>query len=129
MTSSRPAKPSSRRRVVLLVDDEASYREMLIRWLVRLSGIEVLDVKDALAAIRVLERRDVDLVVSDLSMPGPDGEMLLETVGARWPQTRRLLVTGHGNAELVASAAYPVLQKGAVSTSRVVDTIVQLARS
>lgn len=129
MTSSKPAKPSSRRRVVLLVDDEESYRELLIRYLVRLSGIEVLDVKDALSAIRVLERRDVDLVVSDLSMPGPDGEMLLETVGVRWPHTRRLLVTGHAKGELVAGAAYPVLQKGAVSTARIVDTIVQLARS
>jgi HD-like signal output (HDOD) protein len=49
---------------------------------------------DALAAF---EQHHVDLVVSDVRMPGMDGGQLLTTVKQRWPTTVRIIVSGYSD--------------------------------
>jgi HD-like signal output (HDOD) protein/ActR/RegA family two-component response regulator len=49
---------------------------------------------DALAAF---EQQHVDLVVSDVRMPGMDGGQLLTTVKQRWPTTVRIIVSGYSD--------------------------------
>ncbi|HKV85491.1 MAG TPA: response regulator transcription factor [Ktedonobacterales bacterium] len=60
------------RRRVLVVDDEASIREVLAQYL-RLEGFHVLLAADGVEALRLAESRPPDLIVLDLMLPGMDG--------------------------------------------------------
>lgn len=101
---------------ILLVDDE----EMLLRVLARQLRIEcdcrVDTALSALAAIQILNRRTFDVVVSDLEMPGMRGDTFLRLVRDRYPETRRVLLTGFPTAHLVGTGAEGVadlvLEKG-----------------
>ena len=68
----------SRRSVVLVVDDNEQMREFLVRKLGR--DMEVLTASNSDSALSVLKEREVDLMVSDISMPGRDGLQLCEAV-------------------------------------------------
>lgn len=80
-------------RYVLLVDDDDNVLSSLRRSL-RNEAYELLTANCAGAALQLLERQPVDLVISDAQMPGMDGPTLLAQVQQRWPDTLRLLMTG-----------------------------------
>ncbi len=86
--------------VVLIVEDE-----MLIRMgaidLVLSAGYEALDARDADEAIRILEARlDIDLVFTDVQMPGTmDGIKLANYIRGRWPPVRLLVASGNAILE------------------------------
>jgi HD-like signal output (HDOD) protein len=48
-------------------------------------------------AIGVLEQQTIDLVVSDVRMPGMDGGQLLSVVKQRWPTAMRIIVSGYAD--------------------------------
>jgi DNA-binding response OmpR family regulator len=60
------------RRRILVVDDEASIREVLTQYL-ELEGFTVLQAADGVEALRSVEAQPPDLVVLDLMLPGMDG--------------------------------------------------------
>jgi two-component system, chemotaxis family, chemotaxis protein CheY len=65
---------------VLIVDDSAAMRSF-IRRVVELSGLELAECRqagDGAAALRELESSPVDLILTDINMPGMDGEQLVE---------------------------------------------------
>jgi two-component system chemotaxis response regulator CheY len=69
---------------VLVVDDSAVMRSMLIRTL-RLSGLPLTNVYqagDGVAALATLAEHDVDLALVDINMPVMNGEQLIEHVRA-----------------------------------------------
>ncbi len=80
---------------IVFVDDERELLESLRARLYkhrhewnmkfRLSGAE---------AIEAFESQQVDLIVSDVRMPGMDGGQLLTVVKERWPTTVRIFVSG-----------------------------------
>lgn len=84
---------SARRPVLLLVDDEAAILAAIRRSL-RREPLEILTAGNAGDALRTLDRQRVDVVLTDHQMPGMTGLELLREVAARWPETRRLLITG-----------------------------------
>jgi DNA-binding NtrC family response regulator len=55
-------------------------------------------------AVRDLEARQYDVVLSDVRMPGMDGLALLEHVGAKYPGVPVVLLTAHGSVELAVDA-------------------------
>jgi DNA-binding NtrC family response regulator len=78
---------------VLFVDDD----EALLRAIRRNLRLEPLRVRTALGAdeaLEVLEAEPIDVVVSDLEMPGTNGIELLSAVRARYPKVVRMLLTG-----------------------------------
>jgi two-component system, OmpR family, response regulator len=66
---------------VLLVDDEASIREPLAKYLEK-QGFRVTDAANAPAARSVLIAYDIDLVLLDIMMPGEDGMSLCRHIAA-----------------------------------------------
>lgn len=86
------------RWTLLCVDDEPGILSALRR-LFRTGGWRVLTAESGAAALELMERESVDLVISDMRMPQMDGAQLLEQVRARWPATARLLLTGYADVE------------------------------
>ncbi|MDX5432407.1 MAG: response regulator [Halomonas sp.] len=78
---------------LLLVDDEPNVLSALSRML-RHEGYELHTAGDGQAALAILEREPIDLVLSDALMPGMDGVELLSRVQQQWPECLRLLLTG-----------------------------------
>lgn len=82
-------------KTVLLVDDEALLRETLAEGL-RLAGYLVRTADGGLRAIETLARGGVEIVVTDLCMPGVDGFSLLEHLGCHHPDLPVITLTGYG---------------------------------
>ena len=86
------AAPAAAARV-LVVDDEAGVRHALAD-ILRLDGHQPLICADGAAAVRALEAGPVDLVLTDLGMPGLGGWDVARAVKQRYPETPVGLVTG-----------------------------------
>ncbi len=82
--------------VVLLVEDEAAVRAFSSRAL-NMRGYTVLEAEDGEDALRVLEDYDgtIDLVVSDVVMPGLDGPGLVERLRADSPELKVVFMSGY----------------------------------
>ena len=105
---------SGERMTILIVDDEKNIREGLSKALA-LAGYDTLMAATGSEAVRVLEGEAVDLVISDLRMPGLSGEQLLRRVVAAYPAIPVIILTGHGTIESAVTAmhagAYDFLTK------------------
>jgi HD-like signal output (HDOD) protein/ActR/RegA family two-component response regulator len=87
---------------ILFVDDEANILDGL-RNLLR-KHRRVWDIVFALggqAALAEMERAPVDVVVTDMRMPGMDGAALLKKVKADYPTVARIVLSGHADREAV----------------------------
>ena len=83
---------------ILFVDDE---RDLLDGLRARLykhrHDWNMKFVSSGAEALAAFEQQHVDLVVSDVRMPGMDGGELLTTVKQRWPTTVRIIVSGYSD--------------------------------
>ncbi len=91
---------SKSRGRVLVVEDEAYVRDSLVA-ILRAGGFEVDPAASVAEAVSQLAKAPVDVVISDLRMPGADGLELVRRMQASSPETPVIMLTGHGN---VASA-------------------------
>jgi CheY-like chemotaxis protein len=95
---------------VLVVDDEFLIRMNAVH-LFEQAGYTVLEAANADAAIELLEtRKDIEIVFSDVQMPGSmDGIRLLKVIRDRWPPVRVILTSGKAlarDAELPQGARF-----------------------
>lgn len=88
---------------VLVVDDEASILSALRR-LLRHHKMDVLTADSGQAGLAILEHETVDVVISDMRMPGMSGAEFLEEVFSRWPETKRILLTGYADVASTIAA-------------------------
>ena len=99
---------------VLVVDDEQSMRQMVAIAL-RQDGHDVVMAEDGEVAARELETNKVDVVVSDIKMPGFDGIELLRFARANCPETEVILMTAYTSTESAIEAlrlgAYDYISK------------------
>jgi len=95
--------PSEKYQRVMVVDDEEGVRVSCDRFL-SARGFDVTTVETGEGAINRLRNEPMDVVVSDLRMPGLDGLQLLEWVHERKPETRFILLTGYGSEEVERKA-------------------------
>ena len=84
------------KKAVLCVDDEPGILSALKRTL-RSPDVAVITATSAAQALEVMARLPIDLVISDMRMPGMDGAQLLERICSDWPQTVRILLTGYSD--------------------------------
>ncbi len=85
------------KRVVLIVEDTALIRMLAVE-LLEEAGFETVEAESADEAIAILQRRaDIQLVLTDVQMPGTmDGVKLSHYIRDRWPPV--LLVVASGKA-------------------------------
>jgi DNA-binding NtrC family response regulator len=94
---------SSASDAVLVVDDDIAIGKVLVA-LLEQRGLEAVHVASAEEAVRALDARPYDVVLSDVRMPGMDGMALLDHVGARFPGLPVILLTAHGSVALAVDA-------------------------
>jgi PAS domain S-box-containing protein len=101
---------------VLIVEDEASLRK-LVRRVLEADGKRVLEASDGREALTVLEHEgaDIDLLITDIVMPGMNGPELVEHVTERWPDLRVVYSSGYTDSRLAGRGfderAFDLLRK------------------
>jgi len=79
---------------VLVVDDEESVRMLVVETLTDL-GYTALEAADGTAALRLLAaERHIDLLVTDVGLPGMNGRQLAEAARSTRPKLKVLFITG-----------------------------------
>ncbi len=88
---------------ILLVDDEAVILEILSDFLL-MEGHQILTASGGAEALQLLEREQVEMLISDLQMPSMDGLELLEQVKRRFPKVICLIMTGYATLDRATKA-------------------------
>jgi response regulator RpfG family c-di-GMP phosphodiesterase len=88
---------------ILVVDDERVIREILSDFL-SLEGYVVRTVEDGMEALKELQRRSYNLVISDLKMPNMTGLELIEQITALGIPVLTVIMTGFGTVETAIEA-------------------------
>lgn len=83
---------------VLIADDEKNILSGL-KMAFEGEGYSVLTASDGLEAWEMLKKNDVNLVITDLRMPGLKGEELLKRISSSYPALPVIVMTGHGTIE------------------------------
>ena len=90
---------------LLVAEDEKNIREGLAAAL-RMDGHEVETAADGKEALSRFLKGDIDMVITDLKMPGLTGEELLEKIQAESQGTPVIVLTGHGTVESAVKAMH-----------------------
>lgn len=94
-----------RRQLILLVDDEEDIRESLkALFETCLEDVEVRTAAGGQAALDILDREPVDVIISDYKMPGMNGLDFLQRAQKRSPSVPRILVTAFPDLEIAIRA-------------------------
>ncbi len=88
--------------IVLIVDDEKSARDGLVRALRR--DYRVFAAENGTSALEVLGSQNVDVMLSDVRMPGMDGITLMQRALANNPELTVIILTAYGDVELAVEA-------------------------
>src|SRR5688572_1123567 len=90
---------------LLIVDDDAALLQALPEALrLRMGDVLVETAHSATVALDRITNEDYDAIVTDIKMPGMDGLALLAEIRTRRPDTPTLMITGHGENELIVGA-------------------------
>lgn len=99
---------------ILVIDDEKNIREGL-QMALEDEGYEVLTAAEGTSGLQAALTEAVDLVITDLRMPGVGGQEILRKVSSETPGVPVIVLTGHGTVETAVEAmrmgAYDFLTK------------------
>lgn len=95
---------SSKKSVtILVVDDEIMMRNLLEKILTR-DGYKVILAEDGENALEKLKTNKIDIVISDMKMPGLNGFELLKIIKAEYQQIGMIMMTAYGDTYIVKDA-------------------------
>lgn len=83
---------------VLIIDDEASFSEVLKKRLAK-RGLTVRVAEDGKQGVREFSKNPADVIVLDMRMPEMDGVETFKAVKALDPEVQVIFLTGHVNAD------------------------------
>ncbi len=98
-----PAPPPEPRPIILLLEDEDGIRTLIEKALQR-AGYDVLSAPWAEQVLAFCAERaePVDLLISDIMMPGAGGREVADKLRERWPSLRVLFISGHHDDQKLA---------------------------
>jgi len=88
---------------ILIVDDEKNYL-IILEALLAPEGYEIITEDNALSAFRSIRETDLDLVITDMKMPGMNGMELLEEAKKIEPELPVIIMTAYGTIEMAVEA-------------------------
>ena len=100
---------------ILVIDDEKDIRVVLEEVLKR-AGYEAVTAADARKGLEMVEAGGIDLVITDIIMPGMDGVATVEKIRCKHPDTPIIVISGGGN---VAPMEYA---PGAIATTAYLES-------
>jgi two-component system NtrC family response regulator len=93
---------------LLIVDDERNYL-FVLEDLLGEEGYRVVTADSGQEALKIIQEHELDLVITDMKMPGMDGMALLDQVHAQNPELPVIMMTAYGTVEKAVEA----MKKGA----------------
>lgn len=98
MTNAEITAQAGRRKTILVVEDAKAFR-LLVRELLEEAGYTVVDAEAPDAALRLLETEPVtiDLVLTDIVMPGMSGPEFVKRLSTIQPQARAVFMSGYSD--------------------------------
>lgn len=93
---------ASKKTTILIVDDDRNTREGLFRALK--FSYNVFLAQDASTALSICSQNEIDLILSDVRMPGLNGMELLSEVKSKYPNIIFILLTAYGSVETAVAA-------------------------
>ncbi len=88
---------------ILIVDDEKNYL-LVLETLLTPEGYEIITVDKAEKALNIVKESDLDLVITDMKMPGMSGMELLEACKRIHPELPVIMMTAYGTIEMAVEA-------------------------
>ena len=88
---------------ILIVDDDAEIRELLVQILQR-AGFQVHQAKDGAALKEPMGRIQPDVVLLDYKLPDATGLDLLPIIKKEWPEAEVIMLTGHATYDVAVEA-------------------------
>jgi CheY-like chemotaxis protein len=99
---------------VLLAEDEPMLRQV-VRETLRRAGFVVIEAADGTAGLEILQSDTlIDIMLTDVKMPGLNGYQLAEASLSLRPQMRVMLMTGYADEaipEAIRAASIPIIRK------------------
>jgi len=83
---------------VLIVDDEEEFRDMTVKRLTK-RDLECDSAPDGDTALEMITKKNYDVVLLDVKMPGRDGIETLREIKKMTPMTEVVMLTGHASVE------------------------------
>lgn len=87
-------------KTLLIAEDDEISRKLYSRVLAE-EGFRVIDVSEGAAALDVMRKEPIDILLTDVVMPGMDGIMLLERAREMQPELRAVVMTGHSTPDRI----------------------------
>lgn len=78
---------------IIVIDDQEPIRR-IVRRALESQRHEVLDAEDGESGMQLLEREPVDVVITDIFMPGWDGIQTLREIRKRYPSVKVIAISG-----------------------------------
>ena len=91
---------------LLIVDDEPIIADGLYERFadIRMPQVDIYKAYSGTEALRWLNRKKMDVVITDICMPGMDGLTLLKRIRSNWPKCRVIFLTGHDRFDYIYQA-------------------------
>jgi CheY-like chemotaxis protein len=126
-TSTEERPPRRGKETLLLVEDETAVRES-VRRLLEGHGYTVIEAQNGLDALQLFDSnpRGIDLVLTDITMPGMGGYELVEQLRTRHPELRVVFMSGYSE-RAITDETTPA-QTGYVEKPFSMDTLMQRLR-
>lgn len=110
---------------ILIVDDEVALTELTAE-LLRSEGHQIETAFNAAEALDIVEKKNFDILISDVVMPGLNGFELADKVKEQYPDIKIIMVSGYNdqfNSEVKACHSYDTQLEKPVSSTQLLNTI------
>lgn len=100
---------------ILIIDDEDQLRKLLSR-LLALEGYTLHEAGNVRTALKILEKEEVQVILSDVKLPDGNGVELVHQIRVKYPEIETIVLTAYGNiadgVQAIKNGAFDYITKG-----------------